>query len=668
MLSLNSVAHEQLVDYFIEHPNIQNRALMVLFLNMVYASKRHSFQLQLTTTDTNNPYILSTFDSTCIVETGGTIYNLLGVFTTDNDNMQQTINIPALTHAQITLCIPYIRALYSLSTIEQLVEHFPRLKQWDTLYADCQKELTEQLQSLSIQEQVDILHCANFLDIQDRVHNCTLHDSALEALGHTLEQKLNAINQPSSRLQVLDQLPIDTQRKLGTYLLYNTGLRTYIHKQYNTHRDSRWLKQTATFPSKILRIADKGEIKNFLNEIVIRKPFLIVSPNYTGIWPNTVITTLSWSPDNKYIVSGNYNGTECLWDVATGTCLRASENPRIAIVSWSPNNKYIAAGYENGTVVLQDPHTLESKQVLHTLAGASITGLNWSPDGNLLAIAAKLRPIYIWNPEKQDNRAILPVLGEITHVKWSPNGKYLAIRSIDRFILWSEKTQKEIDIDPEERMVNFDWLTDNKHIIAQHTDVKWRERWLQIWDTETGRSKRLSGNPKQISYAPNGAYLATVTPKLLSAKHKVQLVSPTTGEHLHTVSTIPMASLGWSPDSSRLACGLVNGTIQVTDIIDRNLDTYLNTTISLQQILLLMRAYHAAKQQRTIYDSQLCTQFQQLDARIKQAIKPQLATKDDISRLQRLYTAQLAKPAWGLLAGYTAAMSKYTALVQNSTR
>jgi WD40 repeat protein len=124
---------------------------------------------------------------------------------------------------------------------------------------------------------------------------------------------------------------------------------------------------------------------------------------------SSTVSSVSWSPDGKRIVSGSWDKTAQVWDAVTGNVaytyqgynVKATQaNPSagvlpdlIFVVAWSPNGKRIAAvtqvycGDNCGVVVSWDAET--ERNVAFSI-DMPVFALAWSPDDTRFVTATEV--------------------------------------------------------------------------------------------------------------------------------------------------------------------------------------------------------------------------------------------------------------------------------------
>ena len=126
-------------------------------------------------------------------------------------------------------------------------------------------------------------------------------------------------------------------------------------------------------------VATAELLQTFRRPIEIEIP-LDAPEELTGDVPTDLpanATSIVFSPDGKVLVSGSYDRTIRLWDIATGEQLRTLEGHTYSItsVAVSPNGTTIASGSFDGTVILWAfPLPISLEQVLAVLADVNNDG------------------------------------------------------------------------------------------------------------------------------------------------------------------------------------------------------------------------------------------------------------------------------------------------------
>src|SRR5262249_887825 len=105
--------------------------------------------------------------------------------------------------------------------------------------------------------------------------------------------------------------------------------------------------------------------------------------------------------DDKYIVTGSYDKTVRIWCASTGVQRQPifSEHESIVYsVAWSRNGRFIASGEGNGAITIWD--VKEGQPLASYQAGSgAIRQLAWSPDSQSIVFKAGRTTIQIWQPK-----------------------------------------------------------------------------------------------------------------------------------------------------------------------------------------------------------------------------------------------------------------------------
>ncbi|HSQ17254.1 MAG TPA: WD40 repeat domain-containing protein, partial [Anaerolineales bacterium] len=229
---------------------------------------------------------------------------------------------------------------------------------------------------------------------------------------------------------------------------------------------------------------------------------------------------LAWSPitpdGTSLLVSASQDGTVRLWDVAANTATVTLNTGWAYCVDWSPDGQRLAVGTNSGEVQVWD---VASQQMLHTWQSpthTAVLSLGWSPDGNTIASGEWGGEIYLWDvATSQVRQAITGYSTEPSDVNglaWSPDGSRLA---------------------------------------TTHPDGQ-----VRLWDPATGQLTLTidahTGWARGIAWSPDGNLLAST-----GEDKRIVVWDPLTGlayaeqHHNH----LPVWSVSWSPDGTMVASG-----------------------------------------------------------------------------------------------------------------
>lgn len=198
------------------------------------------------------------------------------------------------------------------------------------------------------------------------------------------------------------------------------------------------------------------------------------------------ITSLSFSKDEQFLISGGGNGQAILWNIANGESITRISNHLAAVtgVALTADAKYIVTTGEDGKLNLYD----------RTINGKFIKGIVETVPSKSLALTADGKKVYTGGDDGKIRIYSLPTLAIIktleghtsvvNAVSLSPDGRYLVSSSFDKnIILWDTKNDTMI-----KKFTGHTWkVYDVKFSInSQFLVSSSNDGSIRLWDVQAG--------------------------------------------------------------------------------------------------------------------------------------------------------------------------------------
>lgn len=239
-----------------------------------------------------------------------------------------------------------------------------------------------------------------------------------------------------------------------------------------------------------------------------------------------IITSVAWSPDNRYVVWGNTEGMVSLYDTKPGpqqrVLLKAASYMKA--FEYSPNGENIICLSDHNTIRMIE---IESGKLLSKVFHANDNTIGkelLSPDGKYRAVRNKVQHVLeLYENNKQKAKYVFAFEGEATSISFSSDSNLLAL------------------------------ATNNGNVIC--------------WDTNNGENKYyLKGNRSiynTVLFSPKGRIVATT-----ASNREVFVGDEESGI---TNFVIPadngyVFALAFSPDGKRLVVGMETGAIRIWNV------------------------------------------------------------------------------------------------------
>ena len=225
------------------------------------------------------------------------------------------------------------------------------------------------------------------------------------------------------------------------------------------------------------------------------------------------ILSVSFSPNNKLLATGDTNGEILVWQVKDSQLkfrLKADNN-WIRSVAFSPDGKTLASAGENQTIKIWDMTNGSYLQTLNDQRN-QVWSIVFSPDGKTLASAGEDQTIKIW--DITNGLCIQTLKGHsncVRSVAFNPDGQYIASGSVDRTVrIWAVTSGQCLKIlaghNNWVRAVTFS--PDGQYVASGSED-----KTVKIWDLASSQClKTLAGHSNwvwSVAFSPDGQYVAS---------------------------------------------------------------------------------------------------------------------------------------------------------------
>jgi WD40 repeat protein len=144
---------------------------------------------------------------------------------------------------------------------------------------------------------------------------------------------------------------------------------------------------------------------------------------------------IAWSPNGRYVATGDQDSTVHFWITATGEDLQMWGYPtKVRELSWDTNSRYLATGGGSGVTIwdCSGKGPAGSKPIQLEEHAALLTVLAYQQNGSLLASACEDGLVAIWAPDRM-KRPVCKVQSDaaISRLAWAPDDRRLAVGCAD---------------------------------------------------------------------------------------------------------------------------------------------------------------------------------------------------------------------------------------------
>jgi WD40 repeat protein/serine/threonine protein kinase len=330
------------------------------------------------------------------------------------------------------------------------------------------------------------------------------------------------------------------------------------------------------------------------------------------------VTVVLFSPDGAVLASGDMDKTVKLWNVATGkerstlprhpgaiTALAFQRNadtlisccmelergelkiwdltkglervpPKeadgpIATMALSPDGQDVAMPIRGGIQVWN----LASGQKTSFFKGSAFHAVQFTPDGQSLALGNEAGQVRIFDLAKKSDRPFEGPAEAVHAVAFSPDGRQVAtgegIRNeAGQVRIWDVMTGKALTTLGGQRgpVHHVAWSPDGQ-TLASASQLGSQAGTVKLWNQATGKELNLRGHAapvRAIAFAPDGRTLASADGYFAREPGTIKVWDAISGTELATLKdSESVYALAFSPDGKTLASGGHNQTVKLWD-------------------------------------------------------------------------------------------------------
>ncbi len=286
------------------------------------------------------------------------------------------------------------------------------------------------------------------------------------------------------------------------------------------------------------------------------------------------VYAVTFSPDGNSILTGSGDLTARLWDLQ-GNCLQVFNGHKydVLTVAFSPDGTKILTGSADSTAILWD---LQGN-ILQRFQGHTgyIRNVAFAPDGKSILTGSYDNRVKLWDTDGKMLREFIGHSDIIRSLAFAPDGKTILTGSSDRTArLWDLEGNTIQILKGHKGSVNsVTFSPDGKRILTFCTDGISR-----IWDLSQNIFKNFTGHTNfvyRVAFSPDGKTIMTS-----GADYTIRLwdIDGTSRQ----IIKIPSNSVAFSPDGNSILTGSI--TAQLLDLEGKVIKTFIGHTRGIRAV------------------------------------------------------------------------------------